>query len=110
MTLTLVRNDKPRKAGRSVIFDIEGRKASVSFPKSLFGANVPENVIVEGDFAEPKAPRVAETKEERKLRLSNLPKLTLAEKIAKREQALEKMRVKLAADAAKAAAAPTPVV
>ena len=105
MTLTLVRNDKPRKAGRSVIFNIEGRTASVAFPKSVFGANVPENIVVEGDFSEPKAPRVPETKEERKARLAALPKLTLAEKIAKREAALEKMRAKLAADAAKASGA-----
>jgi len=103
MTLNLVRSDSPRKDTRSVVFNIEGRKASVAFPKTLFGANAPDKLSIEGEFADPRTAKAPETKEERKARLAALPKLTLAEKIAKREEALSKMKAKLAGGDAPAA-------
>ena len=99
MTLTLKRNDKPRKGNRTIVFDVDGRKTSIGFPKSLFGDAVPDELLIDGAFAAPPVPKVRETPEARKARLAALPKLTLAEKVARREEALAKLKAKLAASA-----------
>jgi len=102
-TLKLVRNDKPRKNSRIAVFDIEGRKTSVAIPKSMFvDGVVPESLDLNaaGEFAPVPTPRVPETPEERKARLAALPKLTLAEKIERREKQIAAMKAKLAASQA----------
>lgn len=60
----------------------------------------PATLEISGDFAGARTAKVKETPEARKARLAALPKLTLAEKIARREEALAKLKAK----AAKAAA------
>lgn len=110
--LNLTLSKAPRKDKRLVIYNIEGRTGSVQFLSTLFGGDQdsqgtpPEKLTLNGEFAEPKAKvaKVNETPEERKARLKALPKLTLAEKVAKAEQRTSKLKAKLEADAAKAAA------
>lgn len=105
--LKLVLSKAARKSARLVIYNIEGRTGSVQFLSTLFGGgnksqgNPPETLTLVGEFAEPKVkePKVKLTPEERKARLASLPKLTLAEKVAKAEARMEKLRQKLAAEA-----------
>lgn len=87
------------KNGKNAFYS--GALTTLRFALSAFpGKIAPESFDVsDGIFADPKAAKVVETKEERKARLAALPKPTLAERIAKREAALEKDRAKLAAQA-----------
>jgi hypothetical protein len=101
MDITLTRNPAQRKNPRLVIFNIEGRPGSVQFFRALFPLNaVPERLTLIGEFA---APKVKETPEERKARLAAMPKMTPAERLAKMEASVAKMKARL-----QAAAAPTP--
>lgn len=96
-TITLTKSPKPRKDERVVIFG--GQLNAVQFLRTAFGEAVPDTITVTGDFAEPKAakvPREKETPEERKARLAAMPKLTLAEKVAKAEARAQALREKLA--------------
>jgi hypothetical protein len=94
MDIILTRSTAPRKDDRLVIFNIEGRTGSVQFFKTLFNKDaVPATLKLTGDFA---APKVKETPEERKARLKALPKPTPAERLAKMEERLARMRAKLA--------------
>jgi len=109
MEITFTRSDKTRKSTMAV-YVAEGRSGSLRFAKSLFvGKQAPATLTLANDaFA---GPRVKETPEERKARMALLPKLTLAEKIAKREKELMAMRSKLASQpTVTPAPAPTPVV
>jgi len=100
LEITLVRSSAARKDPRLVIYNIEGRTGSVQFLSTLFGGtqtsqgNPPERMTLVGEFA---PPRVKETPAERKARLALLPKLTPAEKIAKAEERLAKMKMALVA-------------
>jgi len=96
--IALKRNDGPRKNARVAVFDVEGRKSAVTFPKSLFGDNVPTDLMLQSDapFAEVKAPKPQETKEERKARLAAMPKLTPEQKLAKLKERTAKLEAKLA--------------
>ena len=107
--LNLTRQDITRKGtgrkNRLVVFTIDGRQGNVYFAPGLFAKDaVPAALKIEGEgFSDPKAPKVAETKEERKARLAAMPKPTLAEQIAKADAKAAKLRAKLEAEAAKAA-------
>lgn len=94
VSITLNRDTKARKS-TSVVFAAAGLKGAVRISKSAFqNGTAPDSLVISSDvFATPKQ---KETKEERKARLAAAPKLTLAEKIAKREASLEAMRAKLA--------------
>jgi hypothetical protein len=95
MDITLTRNPAQRKNPRLVIFNIEGRPGSVQFFRALFPLNaVPERLTLIGEFA---APKVKETPEERKARLAAMPKMTPAERLAKMEASVAKMKARLAA-------------
>lgn len=101
-----------RKSKRLVFYDIEGRTGKVQFLSTLFGGdqksqgNPPAELTLTGEFAEPKAPKAKETPEERKARLKALPKLTLAEKVARAEERAAALKAKLAKQAEKPADAP----
>lgn len=98
MDITLTKSNAPRKGDRLVIFNFgDGRRGSVQFQRSLFGDAIPDSLTLVGEMAEPKAPKAKETAEERKARLKALPKLTLAEKVAKAEERTAKLRAKLQA-------------
>jgi hypothetical protein len=96
--IALKQNTGARKNARITVFDIEGRKASVSIPKSLFGDNVPTDLILQSDapFAEVRAAKPKETPEERKARLAAMPKLTPEQKLAKLKERAAKLEAKLA--------------
>jgi hypothetical protein len=112
MDVTLTLNKEPRKSKRIVIFN--GPLNSVQFLRTAFPGDkntlegVPETITVSGEFAEPKAKaeKIVETKEQRKARLAALPKLTLAEKVARAEKRAEELKAKLAKTQAPAAEAP----
>lgn len=92
MELTFVRSKAERKDSRLVIYNFaDGRPGSVQFLRTAFPEQIPETITMSGDFAE------KETPEQRKARLASLPKLTVAEKVAKGEERLAKLRAKLAA-------------
>lgn len=94
-TITLTRDTKARKS-TSIVYLSPNIKGGVRIAKSAFqNGEAPETLDVSSDhFAQPKP---KETKEERKTRLATMPKLTLAEKIAKREKQLEALKAKAAA-------------
>jgi len=93
MDITLTRSTAPRKNPRLVIFTVEGRPGSVQFFRTLFPMNaVPERLTLTGEFA---APKVKETPAERKARLALLPKLTPAQRLAKMEERVAKMKAAL---------------
>lgn len=100
MNLTLKRSDAARKGVRLVIYNFtDGRAGSVQFLRTAFPKDaVPDTITMEGDFAEyvPKEAKVKETAAERKARLAALPKLTLAEKVARAEKRTADLRAKLA--------------
>ena len=95
-TITLVRSTAPRKDQRLVIYNIQGRTGSVQFLSTLFGGsqtdqgNPPATLTLTGTFA---APKPKETPEERKARLKAI---TPAERLAKMEARVAKMKAKLA--------------
>lgn len=94
MKITFVRSDRQRKS-QAVTYVAEGYNGSVRFSKTLFeGKAGPSQIAI--DAVEFRAPRAAETSEERKARLKALPKPTLEQQIAKREAALAKLREKAA--------------
>lgn len=95
--IRLVRSDKERST-QMVVYGVEGRPGSVRFSKTLFkDKQPPANVTLFTDaFAGPKEARVEETKEQRKARLAALPKPTAAEKMARLEQKLDRLRAKAA--------------
>lgn len=91
-----------------VLYSInEGLKGSVRFLTSQFTGTPPTSLTVNGDFAqvEAKTPRIKMTAEERKAARAAAPKLSLAEKIAKREAALVAMKAKAAKEATAGASA-----
>jgi len=94
MDVTLTLNKAPRKSERIVIFN--SPLNSVQFLRTAFGETIPETLTVSGDFAEPKASKVKETKEERKARLAALPKPTLADRVAAAEKRAADLKAKLA--------------
>lgn len=102
MTLTLKGTSKN---GKQAIYT--GAAQSVRFSVGTFAdGNAPQTIEVpDGVFAEPKQPKQQLSAEEkaaqaaaRKAERANRPKPTLAEKIAQREAALEKLRQKAAAE------------
>jgi hypothetical protein len=103
MDLTLVRSTTQRKNPRLVIFNIEGRPGSVQFFRALFPKDaIPTKLSLSGEFA---APKVKETPAERKARFAAI---TPAERLAKMEARVAKMKAKLAAEQAAPAPTPTP--
>lgn len=92
--ITLSRNTKDRKSTALVY---SGNGISIRVAKTAF-AEVPDTLVLQSPTAY-KGVKAPETKEERKARLAAAPKLTLAEKIAKREKQLDAMRAKAAAEA-----------
>ena len=104
--INLTRSDKQRST-QMVVYTVDGRPGSVRFSKTLFkDKNAPEKVtLVTEAFAGPKEPKRQETKEERKARLAALPKPTAAEKVARMEAKLAKLRQKVASEQAPAGGA-----
>ncbi len=91
------------KNGRSAIYT--GIRGTVRFPLSAFpDKQAPQGIGIEDVFVQPAAKL---SKEERKAQRANAPKPTLAEKIAKREAALQKLKAKLVADGTPAQQAQT---
>ena len=81
-----------------------GLRTAVRFPLAAFeNKTAPTNIEIEGAFAAAKvagarrAKMTPEEKEAAKLARKNAPKPTLAERIAKREEALARDKAKLAA-------------
>lgn len=97
--LTFTRNDKQRRSNM-VVFDApEGRRGSVRISKTLFGKDqVPQTVAIEHpNFATPKVPYAKMSAEERKAARLARPKLTPAEKLARAEEKIAKLRAKVTA-------------
>ena len=87
------------RKGNAAIYT--GIRGSVRFPLAAFAdRQAPATVELQGPFVEPAQPKAKMSAEERKAARANAPKPTLAEKIAKREAALEKLRQKAAAEQA----------
>ena len=83
-----------------------GARQSLRIPVSVFADGVaPQYFELHGAFAGPKPPKVKLTAEEKKALRAEQPKLTLQQKIEKREAQLQKMREKAAKQAEKDAAA-----
>lgn len=102
-TLSLVKLSEDQK-----VAIYKGLSANLRIPITSFVNRTPPPTFeVIGDFAEVTAreAKPKETAEERKARLSALPKLTLAEKVKRMEEKLTKMREKAARTAAPATAA-----
>jgi hypothetical protein len=98
------RNDSKRRSSM-IVYTAPGLKGSVRVSKSAFlNSEPPASLDLSGWPVATKTAKAPETKEERKARLAAMPKLTLAEKIAKREEGLAKLKAKAEKDAAKAAA------
>lgn len=102
MEITLKRSDKQRST-QMVVYTVDERPGSVRFSKTLFKdkAAPPEVTLQSDAFAGPKEPKRVETKEERKARLAALPKPTAAEKLARLEAKIAKLRPKVEAEASK---------
>jgi hypothetical protein len=98
MSVTLTKDTKARKSS-SIVYTGAGLRSGVRIAKSAFKDGVaPDTLVIESDaFAEAKQPRAKMTAEERKAARANAPKLTLAEKIAKREKQLADLKAKAAA-------------
>lgn len=93
MQLTL---DKISKSGTTAIY--KGAAVAIRIGLSAFtNKTAPATLDLNGELAGPKQAKVPETKEERKARLAALPKLTTAERVAKLEEKLAKLREKAAA-------------
>ena len=104
MEITLTRNDSPRKSLMAV-FGVDGRPGSVHFSKTLFTNQEAPKTLTISDIAFA-APKLRETPEERKARIKALPKLTTAERVAKMEQRLAKLKLEAAKNAAPKDAVP----
>ena len=101
-SITLTKSTKPRKSS-SVVYMGEGLRGGLRISKTAFIDGVaPDTFVVSSDVFAPVKTKIVETKEQRKARLAALPRLTLAEKIAKREEALARDKKKLEAQQAKA--------
>jgi len=88
--------EKLSKSGKYAIFS--GLRTKIRIATTNFVDEKPlPTFTVEGEFA---GPRAKLTPEQRKEARKNAPKLTLAEKVALEEKRLEKMKAKLAAQAA----------
>jgi hypothetical protein len=92
--VTLTRKPATAKS-LTVQYGIDGRRGSVRFSKSLFEA-APETLTINVEGLA--APKVKETREERRARLKAMPKKTAAEKLAALEQRAARLRDKLAAE------------
>lgn len=96
--INLSRSDKQRST-QMVVYTVDGRPGSVRFSKTLFvNKAAPEKINAENFntvFAGPRVPRAEETKEERKARIAAMPKPTAAEKVARLEAKLAKLRAKV---------------
>lgn len=93
-TITLTKDTKARKTS-SIVYTSPELRGGVRLVKTAFANGTPDDTIqLTGNFA---APKPVETKEERKARLKAMPKMTLAEKIAKREASLNALKAKAAA-------------
>jgi hypothetical protein len=103
MDITVTKDPKARKTN-SIVYSTAGLRGTIRVPRSMFAnATAPDSFVISSDaFAEPKAAKVKLTPEERKAARANRPQLTLAEKIAKREAALAKLREKMNQEAAAA--------
>lgn len=93
MTLTL---KTLSKNGKQAYYS--GAAQVLRFPLAVFPDKIAPQTLVDFDeFVPAKAPKVRETKEERKARLAAQPKPTEAERIQKAEANLAKRKAKLAA-------------
>lgn len=94
--------DAKERSTIMVVYLAQGRPGSVRFSKTLFpDMNPPAEITLPGNvFAQIRTPRAAETKEQRKARLAAKPKPTAAEKLARLEKKLEKLRAAAAATSA----------
>ena len=91
MEITITRSKAARKTNRLVIFD-GGHLHGVQFLRTAFGETIPDTLKLTGEgFA---APKVKETPEERKIRLAAIMP---AERLAKMEERVVKMKAKLVA-------------
>jgi hypothetical protein len=103
MTLEFTHAPGARKDPRYVIFEFaDGRPGSIQFLRSAFPGEptsevgIPSTVSITGEFAEKAAPKPKESAEERKARLANAPKLTPAQKLARAEEKVARLRAKVA--------------
>lgn len=101
-TIQLSRSTKATKSKWGIAYTGTGLRGAIRIPKTNFAGDPPDTVTITGSFSEGKPVVASMTKEERKAYLAGLPKLTLAEKIAKREKQLTAMKAKAEAEAAKA--------
>lgn len=87
------------KNGKAAFYD--GAKQRLRIPLGVFaGGQAPDTIDVpEGLFEAKPTPKYKMTAEERKAARAAAPKLTLAEKIAKREEALARLKAKAAQEA-----------
>ena len=90
MELKLTRNDAPRRSNMAV-FAVDGCHGSVRFSKSLFVNKQAPATLTLSDAAFA-GPRVKETAEQRKARLKAM---TPAEKLARMEARIAKMKARL---------------
>lgn len=97
MTLTLAGQSKNGKAAFYT-----GAAQRLRIPVGAFPDKTPPQTfeVADGVFAPARQPKAKMTAEERKAARANAPKLTLAERIAKREAQLQKDKERLAAEQA----------
>lgn len=86
------------KNGKQAYYDGANQVLRVAIGSFAAGTAPQSFDVADGVFAGPKQPKVKMTAEERKAARAAQPKPTLAEKIAKREAALAKLREKAAAE------------
>lgn len=94
--ITLTKDPKARRT-TSIVYLANGTmRGSVRISKTAFDGEAPDTVVLTSDkFAAPRVARAKMTPEERKAARAAKPKPTLAEKIAKREAALAKLKAQL---------------
>jgi hypothetical protein len=96
-TMTLTFKNLNKKQTQAIYSGIRG---AVRFPLSAFeNRQAPQTLDVTGPFAEAAKPKAQMSAEERKAARAAAPKPTLAEKIAKREAQLQRLREKAATEA-----------
>jgi hypothetical protein len=97
MNLSLTRNDAPRRS-QMFVYGVEGRSGSIRFSKGLFVNQTAPATLTLSDAAFA-GPRVKETPAERKARRALI---TPAERLARMETRIAKMKAALAAPQPKA--------
>lgn len=103
MDITLTRDNKPRKSS-GIVYTAPNLRTGFRLTKSAFiDGNPPETLTISSDaFAPPKVPAAKMTPEERKAARLARPKLTKAQKAAKLEERLAKLRAELATETVEA--------